>query len=512
MKKTIAIILAVMLILSLCTAFAAAEVSAQIYVTVSDKNGQLAVAAEPVTVTDTDNDGVLTINDALYCTHEQFYDGGAAAGYGTRNTEYGLSLDKLWGEANGGSYGYYVNNISAWSLTDPVANGDYLAAFCYTDLIGWSDHYSYFDSFCGVEKPDTEFTLTYTEASYDKDWNPITVPVEGAVITVDGKATEIKTDAEGKATLSISEVGSHLVSAAVTGKTLVAPVFIANVKLFETVYVTISDKDGQLAVSAEPVTVTDTDNDGALTINDALYCAHEQFYDGGAAAGYATLNTEYGLSLDKLWGEANGGSYGYYVNGASAWSLIDPLSEGDYLYAFVYTDLEKWSDSFSTFDQFAGDVNTSDGVELTLTYVSGYDAYYMPVFSPLADAEILIDGAATGIRTDENGKAKVTFEKSGAHTVSAASATVRNTPPVFKANVVLRGDYNSNGEVEIMDATRAQRIIAELDPSPAEGILKAVDADADGELTIMDATRIQRVLAELCDMDGNEILTLSAQS
>ena len=201
------------------------------------------------------------------------------------------------------------------------------------------------------------------------------------------------------------------------------------------IYVTISDKDGNLAVSAEQVTVTDTDSDGTLTINDALNCAHEAFYEGGASAGYATLNTEYGLSLDKLWGEANGGSYGYYVNGASAWSLTDPIKTDDYLYAFVYTDLVKWSDKFSTFDKFMGDVDATEGVELTLTYVAEYDATYMPVFKPLANAEILIDGTATGIKTDEEGKAKVTFDKNGVAIVSAKSDTETITPPVFKANV-----------------------------------------------------------------------------
>ena len=201
------------------------------------------------------------------------------------------------------------------------------------------------------------------------------------------------------------------------------------------VWVTIADKDGKLAVAAEKVTVTDADKDGALTINDALYCAHEAFYEGGAAAGYATGSTQYGLSLNKLWGAANGGSYGYYVNGASAWSLTDAVNTGDYLYAFVYTDLTAWSDKFSTFDKFMGDVDASEGTELTLTYVAEYDASYMPVFKPLAGAQILIDGEASGVTTDENGKAKITFAKNGKAVVSAKADAVTITPPVFLAAV-----------------------------------------------------------------------------
>ena len=57
----------------------------------------------------------------------------------------------------------------------------------------------------------------------------MTLPVEGAVITVDGEATDVTTDAEGKAAFTISEPGTHIVSAVVEGKRLVTPVLIAKV-------------------------------------------------------------------------------------------------------------------------------------------------------------------------------------------------------------------------------------------------------------------------------------------
>ena len=69
--------------------------------------------------------------------------------------------------------------------------------------------------------------------------------------------------------------------------------------------------------------------------------------------------------------------------------------------------------------------------------------------------------------------------------------------------VFLPADMDEDGEITIMDATRVQRIIAELVARPDEAFLVSIDADGDGELTILDATRIQRVLAELCDWDGN---------
>ena len=75
--------------------------------------------------------------------------------------------------------------------------------------------------------------------------------------------------------------------------------------------------------------------------------------------------------------------------------------------------------------------------------------------------------------------------------------------PTEPAPTVLRGDYDEDEQITIMDATRAQNIIAELTARPAEDFLVAVDADGDKDLTIMDATRIQNVVAELMDMDGN---------
>ena len=141
------------------------------------------------------------------------------------------------------------------------------------------------------------------------------------------------------------------------------------------VYVTIADADGALAVAQEPVSMSDVDGDGQITINDALILAHDEFYEGGAVEGYASGKSEYGLSMTKLWGSENGGSYGYYVNGAAAWALDDPVADGDYVDAFVYTDLETWSDMYCCFEQR---VHSGETVALTLIGAS-YDENWNPV-------------------------------------------------------------------------------------------------------------------------------------
>lgn len=199
--------------------------SVSVYVTIADA-GELVVACEPVEAEDIDGDGIVSISDALYCAHEAFYDGGAAAGYAAEETEYGLSLTKLWGVENGGSYGYYVNNASAWSLADAVAKNDHVYAFGYADLEGWSDTFAYFDSY--EAQNEAELTLYYT--AFDADWNPVETPLANAVITIDGEETRSVTDENGKITVSVSEAGRHIVSATVEDMTITPPVCILTVE------------------------------------------------------------------------------------------------------------------------------------------------------------------------------------------------------------------------------------------------------------------------------------------
>ncbi len=194
-----------------------------VYVTIADEEGRLSVEDRAVSVTDADGDGALTINDTLIAAHELFYSQGAAGGYEAVNGDYGLSISKFWGIENGGSYGYYVNNASAWSLTDPVSDGDHVSAFIYTDLEAWSDTYCYFDKY-EADTETGEVTLTLSAATFDADWNPITVPVEGADIIVNNTKTGGKTDADGKITLSFTDNGDYIVSASSDTQTLVPPV------------------------------------------------------------------------------------------------------------------------------------------------------------------------------------------------------------------------------------------------------------------------------------------------
>lgn len=194
-----------------------------VYVTIADEKGELVLAHEEVGVEDTDGDGVLTIHDALACAHLQKYTAGGE-GYSAENTEYGMSMTKLWGCENGGSYGYYLNDRSPLSLADPVEKGDSVHAFVYTDLTAWSDTYSYFDKEHVAVSGDGTLALTLYAMGYDADWNPVSLPVEGASITINGKASPYVTDKDGKVTLTFDGAGYCVVSAVKEGVNLVPPV------------------------------------------------------------------------------------------------------------------------------------------------------------------------------------------------------------------------------------------------------------------------------------------------
>lgn len=211
------------------------------------------------------------------------------------------------------------------------------------------------------------------------------------------------------------------------------------------VFVTIADQNGKLALSQEEITVSDVDEDYALTINDALYCAHEAKYTGGAAEGYATLLTEYGLSLSKLWGIANGGSYGYLVNNKFAWGLEDAVKEGDYVNAFIYTDTTSWSDTYSYFD--VNTVAADAGKDITVTlYKAGYDALYNQIELPAAGAQVLVNGKKIDAKTDAEGKVSFTINKEGTYIVSAVSDSDRLVPAALK--VTITGNVEEPAEVE----------------------------------------------------------------
>ena len=216
MKKLFGILLVLALLTGLlATAALAAPAEGTVYVTIA-LGGEIVTGADgakvanvPVKVLDLDFDGVFTVDEALRAAHDACYPGGAAAGYASSETDWGLAIDMLWGDTSY-AFGYYVNDAMAWGLSDPVEDGGSVKAYVYADSEYYSDVYSYFDK---AAAEGSNVTLTLYAGSFDENWNVVFAPAAGAAITVDGVRTGVVTDAEGKATVTIDQPGTHLVSA-----------------------------------------------------------------------------------------------------------------------------------------------------------------------------------------------------------------------------------------------------------------------------------------------------------
>ena len=268
------------------------------------------------------------------------------------------------------------------------------------------------------------------------------------------------------------------------------------------VEVTISDKDGNAVLQQKPVTVTDIDNDGALTVNDALYIAHEENFEGGAEAGYSAEKSEYGYGITKLWGTANGGSYGYYFNHNACMGVGDTVSDDDYLDVFIYTDLENWSDKYTFFDSCNAEVLPNIPLELTLSY-AGYDENWNPVTLPVEGAVITINGEKTDFVTDTNGYVEITFPEIGEYVVSAVSDTMTIVKPIYPVSVKeyldFYGDVDMDGDADIIDVLRLNQYLLSL-AELSEAGMKNADVDLDGNINDADAMNILKSLVGLVSL------------
>ncbi len=230
---------------------------ADVYVTISDDKHKVQIAHEPVIAYDINADGLVTVDEALYAAHEKFYEGGAAAGYSSAVSTYGNALQKLWGIENGGTFGYTVNSVFSNSLDDTIKDGDSVYAYVYTDLSGFSDSYSRFESYTVKSDAGEPIALKLTRSYFDKSYNQAWEAVDNAVITVDGKATEYVTDEKGQVSIIINEPGRHVISASSENYNLIPPVCIAEVK-------------GTATERPEPTLKGDANLDGQVNIADAV--------------------------------------------------------------------------------------------------------------------------------------------------------------------------------------------------------------------------------------------------
>ena len=194
-------------------------------------------------------------------------------------------------------------------------------------------------------------------------------------------------------------------------------------------YITISkygeivkDKNGEYVAEAE-VTLT---GKSSYTLDDAFKEAHELYYEGGAEAGYAAADSEWGLSVTKVWGDTSG-KFGYQMNlgAVSVWGPTQAVNDGDYIDLAVYENYYPDTESYAKFDAYKKSV-MGDKTELTLLE-SYYGENWETLFKPCENAEIFVNGTKTDILTDENGKCALAFDESGEYIISAKKTkTLKN--------------------------------------------------------------------------------------
>ena len=224
MKKILSFLLLTLMTVTLFSASVLADeekLEMDAFVTISDENGELVLAKEPVHVTDADGDGVLTVHDALYMAHEVHCKGG----YATDDPYGDLLITKLWGVEDR-AYGCFNNGGKVWRLTEYLADDDHIQAFIYTDSEHMTDMFSYFSKE-DLTFADGKETLTLYAYVITEDNNLLSKPVQGAVITVNGEKTGIKTDKNGKFTISADDLAwgeKNVISAYSAKQNIVPPI------------------------------------------------------------------------------------------------------------------------------------------------------------------------------------------------------------------------------------------------------------------------------------------------
>ncbi len=180
-----------------------------------------------------------TCKDLFEELHKEYCTAGAD-GFGTSDTEYGLSISKFWGVETY-SVSYYVNDKMAGGLTDEISNGAEVYAFIMSDA--W-ESYTYFDKKTAQVQAGDSLELTLNQ--YDWSINGA-VSKTGASVTVDGTLTGKTTDTQGKVTLTFDKAGTFVVSAV------------------------LKNEDGSTAITAPYCVVSVTKKDQTITVkNSAL--------------------------------------------------------------------------------------------------------------------------------------------------------------------------------------------------------------------------------------------------
>ncbi|MDO4869099.1 MAG: fibronectin type III domain-containing protein, partial [Bacillota bacterium] len=243
-------------------------------------------------------------------------------------------------------------------------------------------------------------------------------------------------------------------------------------------------KDGS-AMADKKVTVEDINEDGHLTINEALAAMHEAYYEGGAA-GFA-VGGMYN-SIQKLWGVETTNVL-TYLNGTGIFSVDDEIKAGDEIYTSVNADDVYYADWYIKFSK--KNYNTTKGTKISVKLTGHYGMAYeeedlkdVPVegiqIGTWQNGEFVpIEGAVT----DANGKAELSFDEVGEYVITA-KGTVKD---------------------EVQDWSQGGAIVEADCPTMAPaGIVNVEDGEEDAYVAAM-AKDKQAAIDELAKADFSDL-------
>ena len=191
------------------------------------------------------------------------------------------------------------------------------------------------------------------------------------------------------------------------------PVYADETESGITVYLTVSDhgtiataNDGS-AMAWREVTVTDVNEDGHYTFDEALVAAHKAY---NSEDGFAVKSSGW---VDKLWGQTNDAGFSFIRNNETTDLVTEAeIAEGDHLVASSNKDELLYLDWASFFDKY--DTEVTAGETFTLN-MKGFPAMTKDAPSAAEGMQVGIfkDGAFQAIEgavTDESGNVSLSFD------------------------------------------------------------------------------------------------------
>ncbi len=283
---------------------------------------------------------------------------------------------------------------------------------------------------------------------------------------------------------------------------LIAPACIVKVvNDYTWVDVTISnqgvlakDKDGDAAVEMD-VRAIDYNGDDKITVDEALLCAHEQYFEDGAD-GYATVpNTPpyEGVMVTKLWGVDTRNTL-FYVDGVSVYPSVDAVEveEDQSIYASVNKDNEYYSDYYTRFTQRYYEGCRAQKFKFTLEGQPGMAGGEMKPLEGIQlgfwnkeDGFTPIDGAVT----DKNGEVTVTIPEEGEYLVTA-QGTVKDEVTDWGTGQTIEYDCPMMAPYAFLEVYENE------DEEAACPVREAIDALPEAEdSTLQDKEAVQAAMA-----------------